>query len=82
MARRSKYAPIWDKLKVEGKAEILANPADHFALIKAIKKRKDSDTGYKVLLSANEQTARLKFETEANKITVYLILSTGIDSII
>lgn len=42
------YAPIWNKIKSTGTAQISANPAYHRRIKKAMRKEKDEDLGYKL----------------------------------
>lgn len=80
------YQPIWDKLKSLPKIDaetkgvsITAPPALHRRIIKAVKKEKWLDMGYKILLKENDdREAMLHFKRAGSIITFYLKFSIGI----
>ena len=75
----SRYTPIWNKLKTEGTCKIAAHPAVHARIVKAVKKRKNEDTGYKFLLSEDNKVARLSFEAHASEIIFHLTVQSRKD---
>lgn len=44
---KSRYSPIWEELKKNGTVTIVASPALHKRIVKAVLKRKNLDVGYK-----------------------------------
>jgi hypothetical protein len=71
---RSRYSPIWDKLKELGECRITATPALHPRLIKAVIKRKDVDIAYKHTLLSEPvpKKSRLSYEINGGVITFRL----------
>lgn len=65
----SKYSPIWENLKRDLEARVVAHPALHRRIIKAVIKRKDEDLGYKVLNAEMYKKAKLSYTIEGNVIT-------------
>ncbi len=80
------YQPIWDKLKSlplkeakEKGVSITAPAALHRRIIKAVKKEKWMDMGYKILLKENDdREATLFFTRNGSILTFYLRFSIGI----
>ena len=68
----SRYQPIWDQLKAEGKCCIVAHPVLHRRIKKAVIKRKNEDLGYKLLLSESCKYAKLSIKSNGNSITFSL----------
>lgn len=74
------YQPVWDALKLHGQTEILADPRHHKRIKKAIIKRKDIDTAYKLQVSEENKKAILEFwvdTKEPNKLNIKLTKVTG-----
>lgn len=77
------YQDIWERLKsmpvntalTQG-IRVSANKAFHKRIIKAVKKEKWQDLGFK--LDLDTQTAELKIHTSGSIITFYLIRSVSL----
>lgn len=68
----SMYDPIWDTLKANLTASVVVNRHHHARIIKAVKKRKWLDLGFK--LRIEPQIATLSHVRSGNTITFYLHL--------
>lgn len=60
----SSYQPIWNTLKREGKARLVAPPALHVRIFNAVRKRKNLDLAYKLECSELYKDARLVRSTD------------------
>lgn len=69
---RSRYQDAWEELKNKKKIKLAARREAHPRLIEAIKKRKKLDLGYKVLLDADENVAKLAFNSDPMVLTITL----------
>lgn len=77
----SRYQPIWDKLKAELSATIVAPPHLHKRIIKAVIRRKDIDLAYKFICSNSHKRAKLIYEIKGNAITFSLKFYPYINSL-
>ena len=68
----SKYQPIWDALKSQGKVSLVAFPILHKRIRKAVIKRKDEDLGFKLMLSESFKYSILHIVEDGNTITFEL----------
>jgi hypothetical protein len=75
----SEYNPIWNQLKRDKKVSITANRALHPRILKAVKKRKWLDIGYK--LSIEPRTALLSHARNGSILTFFLTLSITAEDI-
>jgi len=66
----SYYDPIWDALKRDKQVSISVNRALHPRIIKAVKKRKWLDVGYKIIIEP--RIATLSHAREDSKLTFFL----------
>lgn len=64
------YEPIWNKLKATKQVSITANRALHPRIVKAVKKEKWKDLGYK--LQIEPRIATLSHSTKGSVITFFL----------
>lgn len=73
----SRYQVIWETLKSSPSVSVklAAPPLAHARLKKAIKKRKDIDTGYKLILGEENKEAKLSFKSSASLLIVTLNIS-------
>lgn len=55
--QRSRYTPLWERIKKDGKATITCNPEHFKRVIKAVQKRKNLDLGYKIQLGERGKVA-------------------------
>lgn len=67
-----KYEPIWIKLKAEGTASLAAQPSLHARIIKAVRKEKDEDIGWKLLNLEQDAKYTLFEKIEGKLVTFYL----------
>lgn len=74
------YQPIWERLKEKKEVSIAAPVELHPRIIKAVKKEKYKDTGYKLLQSEANKTMKLYITSCDIKgiITFYLQDVSGI----
>lgn len=75
----SQYSPIWDALKRDGTVSITAHRALHPRILKAVKKRKWLDLGYK--MEIEPRYAILSHSRSFAILTFYLELRTDLSSI-
>lgn len=68
----SKYQPIWELIKKDHTAKVVAVSRLHPRIIKAVTKRKDLDTAYKFECGEQHRKAVLSASIEGNTITFYL----------
>lgn len=73
-----KYETLWKQLKANNKAAVVAVPAYHKRIIKAVIKEKNVDTGFKLLNSHEGRVAILKYDTEFSRIRFFLIFRDDI----
>lgn len=71
------YEPIWRSVKDTGTCSIAAPSPLHSRIIKAVKKEKDKDLGFKVIMAEEGRAARLQITVQKAKITFRLIKSIG-----
>ena len=64
------YFPIWEKLKKEKQVSITANRSLHARIIKAVKKEKWMDVGYK--LEIEPRVATLSHSRKHSVLTFFL----------
>ncbi len=68
MAQVSIYQQAWEKLKQTKYCTLVAEPRFHARIIKAMKKRKDTDKAYKFLCEEAGTTERLESISNGNEI--------------
>ncbi len=68
-----KYQPIWDLLKKDKIASLIAPIDSHKTIIKMVIKEKYKDIGWKLLLSEKGMRYRLAHKIAGSKITFELI---------
>ena len=77
MSAESEYDPIWSSLKASKatpkKVSIAANALLHPRILKAVKKRKNLDIGYKIEIEP--RTALLSHVSSKSKLTFYLTVT-------
>jgi hypothetical protein len=69
---QSQYLPIWNRLKLHGTATIVAMPALHRRIIKAVQKRRDRDLGFKLQLAEDGMKHEISWLIKGNTITFSL----------
>jgi len=67
-----KYQPIWETIKRDNKASLAATPCMHRRIIKAVRKEKNKDAGWRLLLLERGIKYKLKEKIEGSLITFYL----------
>ncbi|PHQ81755.1 MAG: hypothetical protein COB66_01400 [Coxiella sp. (in: Bacteria)] len=67
------YEPIWNRLKLDHTASIQAPVHLHLRIIKAVKKEKTKDQGWKLLVSEKNLAFKLHREIEGETITFSFI---------
>ena len=67
-----KYQPIWEELKQNFTASIRADKAAHSRIIKAVRKEKDNDTPWKLLMSEEGKRYKLYESITGNIISFRL----------
>lgn len=68
----SRYQPIWDTLKKNNHAKLVAPVVLHRRIIKAVIKRKDVDLAFKVECGEQHRKAKLGYRVAGNAIEFYL----------
>lgn len=68
----SMYDPLWAVLKVNHTASVVVNRNHHARVVKAVKKRKWLDLGYKIQIEP--KVALLSHTCSGNTLTFYLTL--------
>jgi hypothetical protein len=76
-----KYYSIWKQLKETTLCAIAAPVPLHKRIIKAVKKEKDKDVGFKFMLSERGKRARLIIEQHQAKITFRLVYNIGVEDL-
>lgn len=69
-----KYQPIWEAIKENNTASLVAPCRNHNRIITAVRKEKTLDTPWKLLLSEQKVRYKLKETIEGTKITFTLEL--------
>lgn len=77
----SRYQPVWEVLKTKGEAILIADPALHPRLKKALYKRKTKDLTYKFILFESHKKAKLSAKSEGNKLILTLTIEPYLKSI-
>lgn len=67
-----KLQAVWEQIKLDGSATILCEPNMHKRLILALRKEKNIDYGWKLLIAEQHKRAKLKEKIDGNKIFFYL----------
>lgn len=67
-----KYQPIWEQIKKEGTATVRVGVPMHARIIKAVRKEKDMDYGFKLLKAEEYKKFKLMDSIEGDLITFYL----------
>ena len=70
------YQLIWEGLKLHHKASLLADPALHTRIIRAVRKEKNKDIAWKYLQSESNKKYRLLDDSIGNNLKFTLILTT------
>lgn len=68
-----KYQPIWEIVKKEHSASLAADPSMHNRIIQAVRKEKNKDAGWRLLLGEQGIKYKLKEKVEGSLITFYLV---------
>lgn len=68
------YEPIWLRIKNKKTASIVTHVNNQTRVIKAVKKEKHRDTGYKLLLAEKGLTAKLVIVTEPKEDAVTVLI--------
>lgn len=70
-----KYQPIWETIKSSksGTVSLAADPSSHARIIKAVRKEKCNDVGWKLLCSEQSKKYKIEEEIEGKLITFKLI---------
>lgn len=68
-----KYQPIWKQIKLTNTASIAADKSAHARIIKAVRKEKNKDIGWKLLLGEKGVKYELHNKIEGKIITFYLV---------
>lgn len=68
----SKYQPLWELIRKDHTAKIIASPRLHKRIIKAVTKRKDLDLTYKFMCGESHKKAILSTHIEGNTVTFTL----------
>ncbi len=71
-----KYQPVWEAIKKEGTATILTPISTQERIIKAVRKEKAMDIGWKLLLSESGKRYKLKETVDGKLITFTLEVDT------
>lgn len=66
------YSNIWNELKKNNTCSVAAHPLLHRRIIKAVRKEKDIDIGFKLIKSEELQRARMHYRCESSRITFWL----------
>ena len=77
----SKYQPIWNAIKQNKTATIVAPQILRRRIIKAVIKRKDIDIAYKFLCAEKHYKAKLLYKIEGNTIQFTLITQSYLNSL-
>jgi len=67
-----KYQLIWEAVKANQSASILAEPDLHKRIIKAVTKEKLLDLGWKLVTAEKKERYKLMHKVDRTKITFYL----------
>lgn len=68
-----KYQPIWELIKKEHTVSLAADPSMHERIIWAVRKEKNIDRGWKLLLAEQGTKYKLKDKSEGSLLTFYLV---------
>lgn len=68
-----KYQPIWDAIKKDTTASLVADTKLHARIINAVRKEKARDLGWKLILSEQGKKYRMEERIEGKMITFYLV---------
>jgi len=69
------YQLIWEGLKLHHKASLLADPATHTRIIRAVRKEKNKDIGFKLLMGESNKQYRLLDDSTGNNLKFSLVLT-------
>lgn len=75
------YEPIWDELKTQGFCKVAAPKARHARIIKAVKKEKYMDYGFKFQMHEDKKIREIRYFVVGNMITFRLKEIGTIDTI-
>lgn len=62
----SRYAPLWESLKRDSKLELLVLPQLKNRIIKAIRKKRDTDLGFRFSLAEQKMKAQIIWSYKNN----------------
>ncbi len=68
-----RYQPIWNRIKEENSATVSIDPHMHSRLIEAVKKERQLDLGWKLLIAEENKTFKLSISIKGNFIEFTLI---------
>lgn len=68
-----KYQPIWEQIKLHSTVSLAAETKAHARIVKAVRKEKDIDVGWKLLLLEQGIKYQLHDKIEGKVITFYLV---------
>lgn len=70
-----KYQPVWEQLKLQGKAALSAEPETHTRIIHAVRKEKCMDLGWKLQLeeSGTARVYKLEHTIQGSLLTFILV---------
>lgn len=75
----SKYRPIWDRIKKNGKATVSAHPLLFRRICKAVIKQKDLDLAFKVANDFDNFKLQIHRDADKHQITFVLKQKIGIE---
>jgi len=68
-----KYQPIWEQIKKDKKASLAADPRLHTRIIKAVRKEKTKDAGWRLLQLEDGFKYKLLDKVDGKLVTFILI---------
>ena len=68
-----KYQPIWNAIKKDNTASLVADTKLHARIINAVRKEKARDLGWKLILSEQGKKYKMEETIEGKMITFYLV---------
>lgn len=69
----SRYTPLWESLKTDGKLSLLVLPQLKNRIIKAIRKKRDTDLGFRYSLAEKEMRAQILWSYKGNTLNAELV---------
>lgn len=68
------YQPIWETLKINKTVSLVASPAAHRRIIKAVGKERDHDIGYKLMIAESHQRIQIRAVINGNLLALNLTI--------